>query len=88
MALPLFVVCVRSIEQHPRILNGKPIPQSDPPRCGITEAAANSVLVKMNQIGTLTETFQVLVTSGSWSDQDLLDHPFRALDEVHSSARD
>ena len=27
---------------------------------GITEAAATSVLVKMNQIGTLTETFQVI----------------------------
>ena len=27
---------------------------------GIADAAATSVLVKMNQIGTLTETFQVI----------------------------
>lgn len=27
---------------------------------GVREGAANSVLVKMNQIGTLTETFQVI----------------------------
>ena len=34
---------------------------------GIREGAANSVLVKMNQIGTLTETFAVIVRPGEGS---------------------